>query len=236
VAVTVQGLHARLMNRLALLLVRGPAGCLSGATPRWPAAFRPPDGRVCMVAFVPPAYVGCAVAAPIFARRSALGDGGAGDSFVLSRRGASDRIGDDKAIAYWAPPTIDLVKIDLYDIVRSYLDLVGFMKTTDLCIILAVAAVLLPTTRARRRRRSLPYELYINSPLWQLRRRLWIHRAGGCCQRCGSPRQLTIHHQTYARLGRERREDIRVLCWSCHQREHLRRRMDGSTYARDANR
>ena len=51
-----------------------------------------------------------------------------------------------------------------------------------------------------RRRRSLLYVVYLRSPLWRLRRRIWIVRAGGRCQRCRSRRRLTIHHRTYRRL------------------------------------
>lgn len=73
-----------------------------------------------------------------------------------------------------------------------------------------------------RRRRSLLYMVYLHSPLWRLRRRIWIFRAGGRCQACGSRRRLTIHHRTYERLGHERRGDVTVLCWRCHRRHHER--------------
>lgn len=71
-----------------------------------------------------------------------------------------------------------------------------------------------------RRRHSLLYVLNLRSPLWRLRRRLWILRAGGRCERCRSRRRLTIHHRTYARLGHERRGDVTVLCWDCHRQHH----------------
>jgi hypothetical protein len=29
---------------------------------------------------------------------------------------------------------------------------------------------------------------------------------------------VTVHHRTYARLGRERRPDVELLCWWCHRR------------------
>jgi 5-methylcytosine-specific restriction endonuclease McrA len=64
--------------------------------------------------------------------------------------------------------------------------------------------------------------VYLRSPLWRLRRRIWIARAGGRCQRCGSRRRLTIHHRTYRRLGHERRTDVTVLCSDCHRRQHDR--------------
>lgn len=71
-----------------------------------------------------------------------------------------------------------------------------------------------------RRRHSLLYLRYLRSPLWRLRRRIWILRAGGRCERCGSRRRLTIHHRSYRRLGRERRSDIAVLCSPCHRAAH----------------
>lgn len=76
-----------------------------------------------------------------------------------------------------------------------------------------------------RRRHSLLYVMYLRSPLWRLRRRIWITRALGRCEHCGRRRRLTIHHRTYQRLGHERRSDVAVLCWRCHQLEHPPRRV-----------
>jgi hypothetical protein len=72
----------------------------------------------------------------------------------------------------------------------------------------------------RRRRHSLLYVMYLRSPIWRLRRRLWILQAGGRCERCRSRRRLTIHDRSYRRLGHERRGDVTVLCWDCHRHEH----------------
>jgi phage terminase large subunit GpA-like protein len=76
----------------------------------------------------------------------------------------------------------------------------------------------------RRRQHSLLYFVYLRSPLWRLRRRIWILQARGRCERCGSRRRLTIHHRTYKHLGRERRADVSVLCWDCHRGHHAGRR------------
>jgi 5-methylcytosine-specific restriction endonuclease McrA len=73
-----------------------------------------------------------------------------------------------------------------------------------------------------RRRHSLLYLLYLRSPLWRLRRRVWILRTGGRCERCGGRRRLTIHHRSCRRLGHERRSDVEVLCWPCHRAQHDR--------------
>lgn len=74
-----------------------------------------------------------------------------------------------------------------------------------------------------RRRHSLRYLIYLRSPAWRVRRRIWIFRAHGRCEQCGSRRRLTIHHRTYNRLGHERRSDVTVLCWSCHRLQHANR-------------
>ena len=77
--------------------------------------------------------------------------------------------------------------------------------------------------RGSRRRHSYLYATYLHSPIWRLRRRIWIAQARGRCEQCGRRwRQLTIHHLTYDRLGHERRSDIRVLCWPCHTTQHDR--------------
>jgi hypothetical protein len=74
-------------------------------------------------------------------------------------------------------------------------------------------------------RHSLLYELYIGSPLWRARRWWWFATSDRRCARCGRPLVLhgggaatvTLHHRTYARLGRERRADVELLCWPCHR-------------------
>jgi hypothetical protein len=90
--------------------------------------------------------------------------------------------------------------------------------TFSLLLILLAVLCVRALARPRRRRQSLRYGLYLSSPLWRIRRRIWIIRAGGRCRQCGSRRRLTIHHRTYARLGYERYADVTVLCWPCHQR------------------
>jgi hypothetical protein len=36
---------------------------------------------------------------------------------------------------------------------------------------------------------------------------VWKHSGAG---------DVTVHHRTYARHGRERRGDVELLCWRCH--------------------
>jgi hypothetical protein len=98
------------------------------------------------------------------------------------------------------------------------------MTTRLRALLLVLLAVATLRQRPRAGRHSLRYTLYLRSPLWRLRRRMWIIAAGGRCENCGHRRQpLTIHHRTYTRLGRERRDDIQVLCWYCHRGVHAGR-------------
>jgi 5-methylcytosine-specific restriction endonuclease McrA len=71
--------------------------------------------------------------------------------------------------------------------------------------------------------RSAEYEARFRAPDWRLYRELLIvYRAENRCQRCRRKfcfDDLTLHHVTYDRLGRERLEDLVVCCWPCHELE-----------------
>jgi hypothetical protein len=76
------------------------------------------------------------------------------------------------------------------------------------------------------------YEDYLNSPHWQKTRLTRLLKADINdewnlirCERseCGiyvPLAALQVHHLTYKRLGRERMEDLQVLCCSCHHVVH----------------
>jgi hypothetical protein len=107
------------------------------------------------------------------------------------------------------------------------------MTTHLLLGLLMLAALSTPLLRPRRSRHAwsrgrahtMRYEVYLRSPLWRARRRLWILQTLGRCENCHRQRRpLTIHHLTYQRLGHERRTDIQVLCWRCHRNRHDERR------------
>ncbi len=72
------------------------------------------------------------------------------------------------------------------------------------------------------------YDAYISSDNWHRNpARLGEFRLSGRrCRLCNSPRDLTGHHRTYARLGMERVSDITTLCRPCHEMvtDFLRRR------------
>lgn len=63
------------------------------------------------------------------------------------------------------------------------------------------------------------YTEYLQSPQWKAKRIAFIARANHQCQICGASEKdvrLQIHHPNYDRLGRERYEDIVVVCVKCH--------------------
>lgn len=75
--------------------------------------------------------------------------------------------------------------------------------------------------KAKAQRREVGYDEYLNSPEWRRKRRAAVEKAGGQCSRCRSKKNLTVHHVTYKRFGREKSRDLQVLCRPCHDDEHL---------------
>jgi len=69
------------------------------------------------------------------------------------------------------------------------------------------------------------YRRYLRSAAWRANqaRAAAKARARGRCESCGKRRRgLQAHHLTYARPGRERASDFRMLCPACHAAEHRR--------------
>jgi hypothetical protein len=69
-------------------------------------------------------------------------------------------------------------------------------------------------------RRHVDYHDYINSAQWHRRRAAWLRKHGGWCRACyRKGGEVELHHLTYARLGRERDDDLMALCRTpCHER------------------
>ena len=61
---------------------------------------------------------------------------------------------------------------------------------------------------------------YIASPAWQEKRKMVLERDGYCCVRCGSAKNLDVHHLTYEHFGNEPMEDLITLCRKCHGTVH----------------
>ena len=65
------------------------------------------------------------------------------------------------------------------------------------------------------------YDEYIHSEEWQKRRLQILKRDNYQCQRCGSAKQLRVHHIHYPEVyGEEPDEDLITLCDSCHTFVH----------------
>jgi 5-methylcytosine-specific restriction endonuclease McrA len=64
------------------------------------------------------------------------------------------------------------------------------------------------------------YLAYLRSPWWTARKAAVRKYRGDHCERCHCRYRLELHHRTYKRLGRELPEDVELLCWACHRREH----------------
>jgi HNH endonuclease len=80
----------------------------------------------------------------------------------------------------------------------------------------------IPPVDSAQRREEPPssYRAYLNSPHWRVRRNRALNNAGWRCQRCGSQRDLQVHHRSYQRLGAEWDSDLEVLCFDCHNGHH----------------
>lgn len=100
------------------------------------------------------------------------------------------------------------------------------MNTIDACpdclsISAETAEVLLKTARARTQKlAAMPYQEYLQTPEWKETRKAALEHAHHRCQICNSSERLNVHHRTYERRGRERSDDLIVLCNSCHALYH----------------
>lgn len=64
--------------------------------------------------------------------------------------------------------------------------------------------------------------IYLHSIHWYVIRflkkmQMRILHGGVFCEKCRSPKRLTVHHVTYKRLGHERLSDLQVICFGCHR-------------------
>ena len=64
------------------------------------------------------------------------------------------------------------------------------------------------------------YKKYLRSPQWAIKREKVLRRDGYKCTQCGSKRSLQVHHKTYARIYKEKLEDLVTLCKKCHKKVH----------------
>lgn len=72
---------------------------------------------------------------------------------------------------------------------------------------------------------KMPYREYLYTKHWKVTREAKLHAVSHRCQVCNSPKSLNVHHRTYERLGREKLEDLTVLCKECHELFHEHRKL-----------
>lgn len=67
---------------------------------------------------------------------------------------------------------------------------------------------------------QLIHRQYLESPLWQEKRKQALAHYGPVCNRC-KRYGTDVHHKTYERVGGdELMEDLEILCRSCHEAHH----------------
>jgi len=65
------------------------------------------------------------------------------------------------------------------------------------------------------------YVEYLSTTGWRVRSHQAMERANWRCEMDAThDGPLQVHHLTYARVGRERDDDLIVLCDECHARHH----------------
>ena len=64
------------------------------------------------------------------------------------------------------------------------------------------------------------YEHYLGTGQWQEKRKLVFKRDNYQCQKCGTGKNLNVHHITYENLYNEEIEDLTTLCKPCHEKIH----------------
>lgn len=77
-------------------------------------------------------------------------------------------------------------------------------------------------------KRPAEYEIFIKSAQWRNICATMIKLANSKCERCGnSPARLEVHHLNYERFGgRERRNDLLVVCKTCHEQVEIIRQQE----------
>ena len=81
---------------------------------------------------------------------------------------------------------------------------------------------------------DIPYNKYLRTHQWRIKRRLAIEYNDNKCQMCGSYGSLgpgryssgffDVHHNSYAHIGHEPIGDLVVLCSDCHADYHNKQR------------
>lgn len=125
---------------------------------------------------------------------------------------------------------------DLQYVLKRYFEILGIKKPNKRAGILAIQEYNRATSPIYRGR-SIPgltlqkkkgkrrdYKRYISSLKWKNFKQDIIDERGASCEECRKPcDKLDLHHKTYDRLFNEGREDVVLLCRSCHEKVHGRK-------------
>lgn len=76
--------------------------------------------------------------------------------------------------------------------------------------------------KEEKKSRRVVYSDHMTSDKWRFFRDQVISERGGMCERCGKRGHapMNVHHLTYARLGQELPDDVKVYCLPCHKLMH----------------
>lgn len=77
-----------------------------------------------------------------------------------------------------------------------------------------------PKKEKKHKSRKADYEAYIRSPEWQKFREKAFAALGRICSKCGSGKNLHVHHLHYMTFKRETIQDVAILCEPCHMDVH----------------
>ena len=68
------------------------------------------------------------------------------------------------------------------------------------------------------------YTDYLLTQHWRELRRIIYEERGHKCQQCKKEIiEYNLHHVTYKRIGYERKYDLKLLCYDCHEKVHLKK-------------
>ena len=83
-----------------------------------------------------------------------------------------------------------------------------------------IRQVMITEVECSTRERVTSYGDYLQTRHWAITKAKSISNAHYACDKCGSQSGLHVHHVSYDRIGEEELDDLRVLCNSCHKKEH----------------
>lgn len=68
--------------------------------------------------------------------------------------------------------------------------------------------------------KDLSYQEYLDSSIWQIKRKIFLKELGNRCFYCGKSDNLNVHHKDYNNIGFETKNNVRIVCNKCHREIH----------------